>query len=153
MLSIILNDRPYLMFGHVISAWKQVVLLLVYSPTGQQRSSTPQCSSPTRSAIEPALLSAPCNVLSSHRPPQQRRRRWSRSGQLCSSPRSEPSGPAEKSKRGQIGTESSSLLSCSSNELHSPPKRCQENRALCAASRESVVLATEGTCTSLSGNL
>lgn len=44
-------------------------------------------------------------------------------------------------------------LTCSSHELHSPPKHCQGNRALCAASRERVVLATEGTCTSLSGSL
>lgn len=94
----------------MIFAWKQLVLLLLYSPTGQQRSSTPQCSSPTRSAIEPALLSAPCSVLSSHRPPQQRRRRWSHSGQLCSSPRSELLDPAERRKKDKSVKKSSSVL-------------------------------------------
>lgn len=38
-------------------------------------------------------------------------------------------------------------------EPNSPLERCQETRGLCAASRECVVVATEGTCTSLSGSL
>lgn len=42
---------------------------------------------------------------------------------------------------------------CSGNELNSPPERCRGNRAPCVASRERVVVATEGTCTSLSGSL
>lgn len=69
-----------------------------YSPTGQQSSSTQRCSSPARSGIELWLPSSPCSVLSSPRLPRPRRRRWSRSGRWCSSPRSEPSDPTDESK-------------------------------------------------------
>lgn len=38
-------------------------------------------------------------------------------------------------------------------ELHPPRERCRENRVQCEASQELVVVATEGTYTSLSGSL
>lgn len=83
------------MVQHRNSAW-------CHSPTGQQRSSSPRCSSPARSAIEPALPSAPCSVLSSPRPPQPHRRRWWHSARWCSSPQSAPSGPVEESEDGGV---------------------------------------------------
>lgn len=130
-----------------------LVTSVLYSPTGQQRSSSPRCSSPARSATEHALPSALCSVLSSPRPPQPRRHRWWHSGRWCSSPQSAPSGPAEKTKDGRLLFRTLLYLTWSANELNSPPERCLGNRAPCVASQERVVVPTGGTYTSLSGSL
>lgn len=75
-----------------------LVTSITHSPTVQQWSSTPRCSSPAKSAIEPSLPSAPCSVLSSPRPPPPPQDRSWHSGRWCSSLRSGPSGPAEWSE-------------------------------------------------------
>lgn len=130
----------------------------LYSPTGRQRSSSPRCSSPARSAIAPVLPSTRCSALSSRRPPPPRRRRWWRWGQWCSSRRSVPSGPTGRSGGGRRGVrERSRPAGCQADgrrgDHHSPPERCRGSRGLCAGARERAAVATGGTCTSPSGSL
>lgn len=49
--------------------------LILYSPTGQQRSSSPRCSSPAMNVIALVRPSSQCSVLSSPHPPQPHQHR------------------------------------------------------------------------------